>query len=106
MAIDAASFIDTCAQRRVGGLLDRGELAFCLFKYFPFGGLQRDFVRIARECMNKGYRIRVYTLSWQGEVPKGFEVILVPAVALMNHKRYQLFYEWIMEDLRRRPVRG
>ncbi|WP_250664652.1 hypothetical protein, partial [Escherichia coli] len=22
-------------------------VAFCLYKYFPFGGLQRDFMRIA-----------------------------------------------------------
>ncbi|WP_288478958.1 hypothetical protein, partial [uncultured Pseudomonas sp.] len=25
-------------------------LAFVLYKYFPFGGLQRDFLRIAQEC--------------------------------------------------------
>jgi len=23
-------------------------VAFCLYKYFPFGGLQRDFMRIAQ----------------------------------------------------------
>ncbi len=23
-------------------------VAFCLYKYFPFGGLQRDFLRIAQ----------------------------------------------------------
>ncbi|EPW9765608.1 hypothetical protein ACWTAX_004703, partial [Salmonella enterica subsp. enterica serovar Typhimurium] len=23
------------------------RVAFCLYKYFPFGGLQRDFMRIA-----------------------------------------------------------
>lgn len=26
------------------------QLAFVLYKYFPFGGLQRDFMRIALEC--------------------------------------------------------
>jgi UDP-glucose:(heptosyl)LPS alpha-1,3-glucosyltransferase len=25
------------------------QLAFVLYKYFPFGGLQRDFMRIALE---------------------------------------------------------
>ncbi|ENY2566278.1 TPA: hypothetical protein ACIBS8_004664, partial [Salmonella enterica subsp. enterica serovar Newport] len=24
------------------------RVAFCLYKYFPFGGLQRDFMRIAQ----------------------------------------------------------
>ena len=26
------------------------QLAFVLYKYFPFGGLQRDFMRIAKVC--------------------------------------------------------
>lgn len=29
-------------------------LAFILYKYFPFGGLQRDFMRIALECQRRG----------------------------------------------------
>ncbi len=41
-------------------------LAFILYKYFPFGGLQRDFMRIALECQRRGHDIRVYTLIWEG----------------------------------------
>jgi len=26
------------------------QLAFCLYKYFPYGGLQRNFLRIALAC--------------------------------------------------------
>lgn len=44
------------------------QLAFVLYKYFPFGGLQRDFMRIALECQQRGHRIRVYTLIWEGDV--------------------------------------
>ena len=40
------------------------QLAFVLYKYFPFGGLQRDFMRIALECQQRGHKIRVYTLIW------------------------------------------
>ena len=40
------------------------QLAFVLYKYFPFGGLQRDFMRIALECQRRGHQIRVYTLIW------------------------------------------
>ncbi|MFB0970171.1 MAG: glycosyltransferase family 1 protein, partial [Pseudomonadales bacterium] len=39
------------------------QLAFCLYKYFPYGGLQRDFMRIALDCQDKGHKIRVYTLA-------------------------------------------
>ena len=80
------------------------QLAFLLYKYFPFGGLQRDFVRIAQECQQRGHAIRVYTLSWEGEVPEGFEVVKVPVTAWFNHRRYARFTRWVQDDMRRRPV--
>ena len=39
------------------------QLAFILYKYFPFGGLQRDFMRIALECQRRGHAIRVALTS-------------------------------------------
>jgi hypothetical protein len=36
-------------------------------------------------------RIRVYTLEWRGDVPAGFEVVLVPVSALTNQRRYAKF---------------
>lgn len=80
------------------------QLAFTLFKYFPFGGLQRDFLRIALACQARGHAIRVYALSWQGEIPPGFEVVEVPVRALTNHRRYARFAAWVMRDLEQRPA--
>jgi UDP-glucose:(heptosyl)LPS alpha-1,3-glucosyltransferase len=80
------------------------QLAFILYKYFPFGGLQRDFMRIALECQGRGHAIRVYTPIWEGEVPAGFEVVVVPVKALFNHKRNEKLTAWIEADLARRPV--
>ena len=80
------------------------QLAFCLYKYFPFGGLQRDFLRIASACQARGHAIRVYTLSWQGELPEGFELVIVPVNALSNAGRYARFTDWVTADLARRPV--
>lgn len=79
-------------------------IAFCLYKYFPFGGLQRDFLRIACACQARGGAIRVYTLEWRGEVPEGFEVVQVPVRALTNPRRYVKFNAWVRADLLRRPV--
>lgn len=59
------------------------QLAFVLYKYFPFGGLQRDFMRIALECQRRGHQIRVYTLIWEGDIPEGFEVLVAPAQTLV-----------------------
>ena len=42
--------------------MDRKEnatLAFCLYRYFPYGGLQRDMLRIALACRQRGHKIAV-----------------------------------------------
>ncbi|TBU88004.1 glycosyltransferase family 4 protein [Phytopseudomonas dryadis] len=80
------------------------RLAFILYKYFPFGGLQRDFMRIALECQRRGHGIRVYTPIWEGEIPAGFEVVVVPVKALFNHRRNEKLSAWVEADLRQRPV--
>ncbi|WP_416422099.1 glycosyltransferase family 4 protein [Pseudomonas sp. App30] len=80
------------------------QLAFVLYKYFPFGGLQRDFMRIALECQKRGHQIRVYTLIWEGEVPPGFEVLVGPVKAFSNHRRNIKFSAWMDKDLAKRPV--
>ncbi len=80
------------------------QLAFVLYKYFPFGGLQRDFLRIALECRRRGHRVRVYTLSWQGDIPDGFDVRIAPVKALLNHHKYARFQDWWQQDVERYPV--
>jgi|TARA_Y100000310_G_scaffold3236_3_gene4142 UDP-glucose:(heptosyl)LPS alpha-1,3-glucosyltransferase len=103
---EACSRIEEITFRRCGSAPKRGILAFCLYKYFPFGGLQRDFLRIALECQRRGYGIRVYTLSWQGEIPAGFTVVIVPVNAITNHKRYERFSDWMKVELENHPVDG
>lgn len=67
------------------------KLAFCLFKYFPYGGLERDFIRIASLCRQHRHEIHVYTMAWQGEVPDGFRLTLVPVSGVTNHGRCASF---------------
>ena len=101
----AASFIEQVALDRLEEVAaSKGTIAFCLFKYFPYGGLQRDFLRIAEQLQARGYHIRVYTLMWQGDIPPGFEVIRVPVHTLTNHTRYRKFHAWVMEHLEHWPV--
>ena len=79
-------------------------LAFALFKYFPFGGLQRDFLRIALECQKRGHEVRVYTTSWQGDRPEGFEIHTLSVKGSSNHKRMLDFQTQIQSDIARQPV--
>ncbi len=75
-------------------------LIFTLFRYFPYGGLQRDFLRIALACQAAGYRIMVYCLAWQGDVPEGFEIITVETKSVANHRRYGEFAEFVNAETR------
>lgn len=80
------------------------QLAFVLYKYFPFGGLQRDFMRIALECQARGHAIRVYTPIWDGEVPPGFDVRVASIKSWSNNKRNEKFSAFLAADLARDPV--
>lgn len=80
------------------------QIAFCLTKYFPFGGLQRDFLRIARICQERGHTVRVYTMAWEGERPEGFEIHELKPRALSNHRRNQEFFRAVRESLKAAPA--
>ncbi len=80
------------------------DLAFCLYKYFPYGGLQRDFLRIARACQARGHRVRVYVLEWDGEPPPDLEVVRLPARGFTSPARYRRFSAALAAHLARRPA--
>jgi UDP-glucose:(heptosyl)LPS alpha-1,3-glucosyltransferase len=76
------------------------NLAFCLYKYFPFGGMQRNFLKIAEECSKRGHKVTVYTLSWEGEKPDFLKIVIVKTKALRNIKKYQFFSSWLNNNLK------
>ncbi len=73
------------------------KLAFCLFKYFPWSGLARDFLRIAQECHRRGHEPHVYTREWQGDRPAGIPINALPVSALANHGKDKSFYRQFQE---------
>jgi UDP-glucose:(heptosyl)LPS alpha-1,3-glucosyltransferase len=75
------------------------KLAFCLFHYFPFGGLQRDFLRIARACVARGHSVDVYTLSWEGPLEAGLSIKILPASGWQNHSRCRSFARELQKQL-------
>lgn len=80
------------------------QLAFCLFKYFPYGGLQRDFLRIALACRARGHRVRVLTLEWTGERPEGLDIEVVAARGLSGPARYRNFCTAVQHRLAQAPA--
>lgn len=75
------------------------KLAFCLFHYFPFGGLQRDFLRIAKTLKKRGHEIHVYTMNWDGEKEEGFHLHFIKAKGLQNHTRCASFVQKTKKNL-------
>ena len=67
------------------------RLAFCLYRYFPYGGLQRDFIRIARECIKRGHIVDVYAMRWEAEIEPGLAIRTFNVKGLQNHTRRQDF---------------
>ena len=80
------------------------QLAFCIYKYFPYGGLQRDFLQIANACQARGHKVRVYVMNWQGDKPSQLDIILVPKKGLSNHSRNESYYHWVKAHLQANPV--
>ena len=82
------------------------RLAFCIFKHFPFGGIQRDLLKMVRECIERGHRVRIYAIHWLDEnpPPQGVELCLAAGRAMANHRLYEKFAAWVQRDLERRPV--
>ncbi len=75
------------------------KLAFCLFHYFPYGGLQRDFLRIALACLARGHEVHVYTMAWEGEREPRLHLHVIPATSKQNHSRVKAYIAKVQQAL-------
>jgi UDP-glucose:(heptosyl)LPS alpha-1,3-glucosyltransferase len=73
------------------------RIALVLFKYFPYGGLQRDFMGVAMAALARGFSVDVYTMSWEGPRPADLNIIIIPPKGLTNHRRYYHFIKMLAE---------
>ena len=78
------------------------QLAFCLFNYYPYGGLEQSFLNITKEALAQGHGVDVYTRRWQGEIPEGLHVHQVPFSGLTNHARCESYVNNLQPLLRQR----
>ena len=80
------------------------RIAIALFKFFPYGGIARDALKIAAEASARGHDVVFYTLRWEGDRPEQAEVVLAPDAGWFNHNRYARFAAWLPEQRRRDGV--
>jgi len=81
------------------------KLNFGLFKYFPYGGLERDMLAVARVCQNRGHQVTIYTASWQGEKPADIQVVELPVSGFTNHGKGAAFIKRFQEITKAQPDR-
>lgn len=80
------------------------KITFCLFKYFPYGGLQRDMLAIARALAARGHHLTLLTGEWQGERPDGLTVNVLPVKGFSNHRRNLCFFNAVADFLKQQPA--
>ena len=72
------------------------KLAMALYHYFPYGGLQRDFARIAREAVRRGHEVVALVSDWQGDTIDGVTVQRVAVSGGSNHGRMRSFANGVL----------
>lgn len=76
------------------------HLVFALYRYFPFGGLQRDMLRIAKACVECGASVKVFCAEWDGELPEDIAVERLAVSGFTNHSRNRAFSMALQKKLK------
>jgi UDP-glucose:(heptosyl)LPS alpha-1,3-glucosyltransferase len=82
------------------------RFAFLIFKYFPYGGVQRDMLRIAEDCCRSGHQVTIYTGEWRGHLPvsPNLQVNILRSAGLSNHQRHQSLINTMQTTIKLNPV--
>ena len=77
------------------------HFAFVLYRYFPHGGLQKDFLRALQEVLSRGHRVTVFLAKQEAPLPdaKNLEVILLPVSGWSNHAKMRSFSKKVLQEL-------
>lgn len=72
---------------------------------FPYGGVQRDMLRIAHDCATAGHEVTIYTGDWRGDMPDArIRVDILPSSGWRNHQRHQSLIKAMQQALVKNPV--
>ena len=82
------------------------KIAFVLYKYFPFGGVQRDCLHIAQVMQSRGHEVELLCIEWNGDEPAGIPVYRFTVAGFTNHRRYRNFAKKIQRHCQRHGIDG
>ena len=68
-------------------------MTFALFlqHYFPYGGLQRDALRLVQAAQEQGHAPTLIVSTWEGEKPEDLDVIELRTGGASNHAKVTRF---------------
>lgn len=69
------------------------HIAFVLYRYFPHGGLQKDFLRALQEVLARGHNVTVYLAKQEAPLPESgnLTVRMLPVCGFSNHAKMRSF---------------
>ncbi len=71
------------------------HFAFVLYRFFPHGGLQKDFLRTLHEALSRGHKVTAYFAVQESPLEENefFQVVKVPVSGWSNHRKMASFAE-------------
>ena len=81
------------------------RFALAVVKLFPWGGVQRDCLRLARALQDRGHEATIFTSSAEGSLPADIAIEILPARALTNHGRNRRFSDALVRAVKGRYQR-
>lgn len=75
------------------------KIAFVITKYSPFGGLERDFLRLAQTALDRGHEVFALVMAWRGPKPSGIKINYIKTSGVCSHRRFRDFAENINQHL-------
>jgi UDP-glucose:(heptosyl)LPS alpha-1,3-glucosyltransferase len=60
------------------------KLAIAIFRYFPYGGLQRDMKFIAEDAIKRGHEVTIFCGDWQGDKIPGADIRVIDSFVFFN----------------------
>lgn len=77
------------------------KVAFSIFKYFPYGGLQLDMMRIAKEFVRRGIKVELFCMDYDAEdAPPEITFRTLPAKGWAQHTQARNFEKQLAQVLK------
>lgn len=78
------------------------RLAFVIFRYFPYGGLQRDMLAMALEAESRGHQVSIFCGEWRGAKPANIRVELINAAGVFARNDVKIFVQNFSKSFQRK----